>query len=1032
MIHVMKNMKNPETCHQDRKPPVTTQFNRFRVRFIATVCAAIAACFVLTGHAANLLVNPGFETGSFSGWTAHTTESWSMGANNVMLTHSGSWCLLMQGLYGNGGAPVPYTSYAYQTFACTPGSLFTADGWFSQYVYENPPHPSDGSPSLGGVYSPDCLFGAAFPGVPGGPTEDGWIEVLFLTSTTVGITNNILAIYRSTIIDPAYVNNLANSGATVTNIVPGPAPTGSTNIWLIWGDFPVTNQYDISTISGNVNADPDTDAAGITNTLGPGQYMTAPPGTKYVQLRVCLDQVGADANGAPNWDDFTLIQYGGQSASVIGSISPNGFFNMASTNFTFKVTSASTGGYPLATNQTSGIQVLVSTGGGPFTDVSGSLQFSGTPTNLNVTYPGPLLASAVYNISISVSNTAGLVSSASVAFDTFPTNCFIVSSEDYDFTNGMFFENPIPTSVPGPNSYTGLGGVWGVDMDTYGAVGALPGGSVQLVRADGCVAFQVAPDIQLPLYLAQSNPAVVNVSIAYNNAGNWENYTRIYPSNYCKVYARMSAGAVPDAGIEYLNLLTSGYGTTNQTTNLLGEFYLPPGSDGTHCYWIPLTYGTSGNLVSLILPPGTNTLQLLSGGGCNFDFFILVPLSGPLGIPPFFANVNMAAQPVFGSGISNVTYSVYSLTSFITTNQIYTYLNGQNVSSTATYTMVGAGNTNWTVSVPVQQNQVYSLVLGAVDAAGLTNSTVPLAFDTFSQNNFMFEAEDFDFNGGQFITNPIPTGAYVGALVASYAYSAANSYFWNPALSGTEAIDGVDLTTVGPSSVGGPDAGELELYRPNADAGTEVTTDFLRNKFYVTNGVTVTIFSDFDVGWWDPGQWLNYTRIFPTNTYNVYGRLASIGAYSGLSLSLVTSGVGTPTQTTNLLGTFSDPNANGWQDWDWVPLLNTNGQMAVVSLGGTNTLQVNNTTAGRVNANFYMLVPAVVAPQAVHLSVSRTGSTISIQFPTQSGFSYTVLYSGSLHPANWLTLTTISGDGTVKTATDTMGSSPRFYRVLAQ
>jgi hypothetical protein len=131
------------------------------------------------------------------------------------------------------------------------------------------------------------------------------------------------------------------------------------------------------------------------------------------------------------------------------------------------------------------------------------------------------------------------------------------------------------------------------------------------------------------------------------------------------------------------------------------------------------------------------------------------------------------------------------------------------------------------------------------------------------------------------------------------------------------------------------------------------------------------------------------------------------------------------------LGTFSDPNANGWGNWHWVPLLNTNGQLAVVSLGGVETLQAQTGLAG-LNANYYMLVPAVVAPQAVHLSVSRTGSTISIQFPTQSGFSYTVLYSGSLNPANWQTLTTISGDGTVKTATDTMGSSPRFYRVLAQ
>jgi len=74
--------------------------------------------------------------------------------------------------------------------------------------------------------------------------------------------------------------------------------------------------------------------------------------------------VTSGASGAPCWDDFTLIQHGGQSASVIGSIWPDGsqFFNIASTNFTFSVTSASTGGYPLATNQTSGIQVLVSIG----------------------------------------------------------------------------------------------------------------------------------------------------------------------------------------------------------------------------------------------------------------------------------------------------------------------------------------------------------------------------------------------------------------------------------------------------------------------------------------------------------------------------------------------------------------------------------------------------------------------------------------------------------------------------------------------
>ena len=1014
----MKSMKNPEACHQARKNPVTTQFNKFRVRFIATVCAAIAAGFVLTGHAQNnLLANPGLEVGTFSGWSAHTTESWSMGANNAMLAHTGSWCLWEQGLYGNGGAPVPYTSYAFQTFACTPGSQFTADGWYSAYVWQNLPHASDGS------FGANCYFGC-------NGTEDGWIEVLFLSSTNVATTTNILADYKSTIIDPAYCNNLIASGQTVSNIT-----ATTTNIWFVWGDFPVTNQYDISTLATNVNVDPDTDAAGITNTLGIGQYMTAPPGTKYVQLRVCLDQVTSGASGAPNWDDFTLNQYGGQSASVIGSIWPDGsqFFNIASTNFTFTVTSASTGGYPLATNQTSGIQVLVSIGGGTSTDVSGSLQFSGTPTNWNVTYPGPLLANSVYNISISVSNTAGLISSKSVSFDTFPTNCFIVSSEDYDFTNGMFFENPIPTAAPAPDSYTGLGSTWGVDQDTYGAVGALPSGAQQLVRADGCVAFQVAGGTQLPLYLAQSNPAVYNVALSYNNVGNWENYTRVYPTNYYAVYARMS-GEVGGAAEEYLNLLTSGYGTDTQTTNNLGVFY-DANTLGYSVYqWVPLTYSAiSGSaIVTVHLSPGTNTLQLLSGG-CNFEFFVLVPYVG--GVPPFFSNLSLPAQPSFLNGITNITCTVYSVETNIVANQIYAYLNGQNVSSITTYTPAGSaayGVTNWTVSVPVPPGQtIQTFYLSAVDAAGLSNSIPLVTFDTFSQGNFMIEAEDFDFNGGQFITNPIPTGfvAIVNGnpTYPAPGYSTANSYFYYPeADSGNEAIVGVDLTTVT------TDAGEDFYYRPAESAGTQVATDFLRQKFYVTNGNIVTIFSDFNLGWWDPGQWVNYTRDFPTNTYNVLGRLASGGAYSGLSLSLVTNGVGTTNQLTMLLGTFSDPNANGWQVWDWVPLLATNGQKAVVSLGGVETLQANNTTLVDVNANFYMFVPAVVAPQAVHLSVSRTGSTISIQFPTQSGFNYTVLYSGSLKPANWQTLTTISGDGTVKTATDTMGSSPRFYRVSFQ
>ena len=82
-------------------------------------------------------------------------------------------------------------------------------------------------------------------------------------------------------------------------------------------------------------------------------------------------------------------------------------------------------------------------------------------------------------------------------------------------------------------------------------------------------------------------------------------------------------------------------------------------------------------------------------------------------------------------------------------------------------------------------------------------------------------------------------------------------------------------------------------------------------------------------------------------------------------MSLVTSGQGTMNQSSNVLGTFSDPNANGFQSWHWIPLLDANGQPAVVSLGGVETLKVTAPPAagnitGVLNANFYMFVPYTV------------------------------------------------------------------------
>ena len=288
--------------------------------------------------------------------------------------------------------------------------------------------------------------------------------------------------------------------------------------------------------------------------------------------------------------------------------------------------------------------------------------------------PLPGLASnTLYTISISVTNDAALTSTKTVTFDTFPTNVFIVSAEDYDYTNGLFIQNPVPTSAPAANSYFGTAGALGVDMSTYGGSGALPGGASQLVRADNNVAMQKAGDIQLPQYLAANDPNVYNFQIAYNNGGNWENYTRNYPAGNYLIYLRYNDNTV--GNYESLNLLTDGYGTASQTTTNLGRFI--SAGIGANYAWVPLT-DTFGNKIIVNLPAGQHTLQLFSGGMANFVSFIFVPVGGA--VPPSINNlvpnnVNPPANANIFLNITNITFSVGSAFSTVSSNNIHTLIN---------------------------------------------------------------------------------------------------------------------------------------------------------------------------------------------------------------------------------------------------------------------------------------------------------------------------------------------------------------------
>jgi hypothetical protein len=973
---------------------------------LALVSVVILTMLALSVKAGNILINSKFATQPIfapGSWSQHATETWSMNSasaadgSSVKLIYPGDVNgLWMQGLYQNGGA-ASVSSYAAQDFSTTPGSTYSADAFYSAYVYFNG--------GLGGLSGNSGLFQADVPPSPNDPgEEDGWVEVLFYNSANV-----VLADYKSTIINAAY-----EGWASGTNYTPGTATetlvTNSLgNIYLGWQDFAVTNQYDVSTIQ------PDTDPAivgSVTNTLGAGQVITAPAGAVTVEFRISMYQYLYEG-GAPFWANATLNQLSGASPSVIGNVSPDGskFFNGTNTAFKFTVTSASTGGAGLPSNPTSGIGVVVNG-----VSESANLQFSGASTNLSVTLPG-LVSNSLYTVSVSVTNSGGLTSFESYSFDTFPSNTFVVFAEDYDYTNGQFIENPIPTAAPAPNSYYGTGGTLGTDLNTYLGTGTLPGnGASQTIRSDGYSAIQTAEDIQFPIYAAQNNPSVFNVQIAYNNDGNWFNYSRVYPTGNYLVYLRYNNDAA--GNVESVSQVTGGVGTSSQTTNALGEFI--GANTGAGYAWTPLT-DPYGNKIIVNLAAGqTNTLQLLSGNGglngdiVNFVAFAFVPAG--TSFPPVIGNLNPnnVSPPVNKNiflSVTDITYSVSSTFSTVATSHIQTWINGVNESSTATYT---GSSTNWSVSVPCPQNELISLFVQAVDATGATNS-VSETFDTFTQSNLMIEALDFNFNGGQFIDNPTPTAPL---------YNAADSYFNGGFGPNGSAGPGTNVAVVNVDYLGVTNDGVAWAYRPlDTFIGQEVTADFLRYKFTVTDA------EDYDLGYYNAGFWENYTRTFPANHYNVYARLAGgNGPFSGTTLSLVTSSSATSNQTTRVLGSFADANAAGWAVWHWVPMLDTHGNLATVSLGGVQTVRL--TSGNNLNAHFLMFVPTESAP----MTASASGKNVSISFPTMAGYSYTVLYNSTLTGGTWQTLSAgISGDGTVKTVNDTTTSGQtRFYKLQIQ
>ena len=458
-------------------------------------------------------------------------------------------------------------------------------------------------------------------------------------------------------------------------------------------------------------------------------------------------------------------------------------------------------------------------------------------------------------------------------------------------------------------------------------------------------------------------------AVGYFITNEWVNYTRTFPAGTYNVFGRFAAGS----GTSYLSLglVTNGAGTSSQSTEALGTFTVAD-TGGWSTYKFTPVRDQYGNLAQVTLN-GQTTLkvQRTTGSDANVNFFMLLPANTSL---PRISNVTPQG---WLQSTNLLQFTATSPTGIATSNVVVT-LNG-----VADTNLAFAGSsTSWAVGCTLAPNTVYTAVISLKDLNGLTASAT-VSFDTFCTSNYTWEAEDYDYNGGLFLDNPQVVG-YFG-------------------LAGTAGIDFYKAGT-----------GGSEIYRADA-VGTEVCSDTLRPQFDGVNYI------DYDVGYTSTGDWWDYTRTYPTGKFYVYLRAArGTSGTATMGLAKVTGGVDSTTQTTNRLGNFTVPYTGAWQTFAWVPLTDANGNLVTAALGGQSTLCL---TDGGANLNFLTLVPAVA------LNGATASGSMKLSFGSQSGFNYTVSYKTNLNDSVWTPINTLSGDGSVKTITDSMSVPARYYRL---
>jgi hypothetical protein len=558
----------------------------------------------------------------------------------------------------------------------------------------------------------------------------------------------------------------------------------------------------------------------------------------------------------------------------------------------------------------------------------------------------PLTSNEFYSVTISVTDAKGTTSSKA-GFDTL-IPAYTWEAEDWDYTNsagdpGQFFDNPQT------NKYAGLGALSGTDFLMENPNNGSESYRPQTISGGASVGLETQTTADLPRlpWFGSSPYKGEDYEVGYTDSGDFANYTRHYPKGVYNVFARLSDGNGNATSAAQLSVLAG-------TAQFSGQS--PFGFSDKNTGWTTYAFypllDSSGALVQLTTDGSQSTIQLsMANGNFNANYFLLMlaDTNPVVASSALFTNQYPDGATQFQPS-TNLAFTVADPNG-IEPGGIIVILAGSNLLGQAvsiTYTVAdglttSGPDTNLQASLPLQSNTTYNVTIYATDLTGAL-AVKSWGFDTISPS-YTWEAEDFDYSMGQYVDNP-QTNAYYG----------------------TDGIFGYDCYS---------DAGSINHgtpYRQSNEGGPETegcgdtpraayTNSFPNN----LNPITGLPYQDYDCGFNDNNDWENYTRHYPNGTWNIYVRGANGGGGAGSGgMELVTSGVGTSSQTVTNLGTFTYPSTGNWQSYVFSALKDTSGNLVAVTLsgGGPETLRTIAPSSG--NMNFFMLVPADTTLPQIH------------------------------------------------------------------